>query len=59
MSAVPIKQNTRLAGFDGHYHLQNIWDIEKRVSARMSLLERRIIPLRIPLFSVSAWRVRR
>jgi 2-polyprenyl-3-methyl-5-hydroxy-6-metoxy-1,4-benzoquinol methylase len=49
----------RLAGFSGHYHHQTIWDIEKRISARMSLLERKLIPVGLPLFSVSAWRVKR
>lgn len=48
----------RLSGFDGHYHFQTIWDIEACVGKSMQLLERRIIPFGIPLFSVSAWRPR-
>ncbi len=51
----------RLAGFDGHYHHQTIWDIEAAVALRMSLLERSYVPISIgaPLFSISAWRVAR
>lgn len=48
----------RLARFDGHYHFQTIWDIEAKVSTTMELLERRLVPIGIPLFSLSAWRVR-
>ena len=35
----------KLAGFDGGYHHQTIWQIEKHVRSRMSLLERSIVPL--------------
>ncbi len=49
----------RLAGFSGHYHHQTVWDIETHVRARMALLQRKLIPMGIPLFSVSAWRVNR
>jgi 2-polyprenyl-3-methyl-5-hydroxy-6-metoxy-1,4-benzoquinol methylase len=48
----------RLARFDGHYHFQTIWDIEAKVAAVMELLERRLVPIGIPLFSLSVWRVR-
>jgi SAM-dependent methyltransferase len=47
----------RLAGFQGHYHFQTVWDIEAQVGATMQLLERRLVPLGVPLFSVSAWRI--
>jgi SAM-dependent methyltransferase len=49
----------RLAGFSGHYHHQTVWDIETHVHTRMSLLQRKLVPMGIPLFSVSAWRVNR
>jgi len=48
----------RLAGFDGHYHFQTIWDIEARANETMELIERRLVPMGLPLFSVSAWRRR-
>ena len=48
----------RIAGFHGHYHFQTIWGIEACVGKSMQLIERRIVPVGIPLFSVSAWRHR-
>ena len=47
-----------IAGFDGHYHFQNIGDIEKIAERHMTLLERRVVLRGIPLFSVTVWRVR-
>lgn len=43
------------AGFHGHYHHHTIFDIEKHVSRRMVLIRRRLVPLGIPLFALSAW----
>jgi len=47
----------RLAGFQGHYHFQNIWDIEALIKRHMSLLDRKVVPMGVPLFSISVWRV--
>jgi 2-polyprenyl-3-methyl-5-hydroxy-6-metoxy-1,4-benzoquinol methylase len=52
------KIGRRIAGFGGHYHFQTIWDIEACVAKSMQLVDRRIVPFRVPLFSVSAWRRR-
>jgi len=49
----------RVAGFQGHYHFQTIWDIEAQVRRHMSLIKRKLVPMGVPLFSVSAWRVDR
>jgi 2-polyprenyl-3-methyl-5-hydroxy-6-metoxy-1,4-benzoquinol methylase len=45
----------RIAGFDGHYHHQTIYDIEAKLEAHAELIRRRIVPLQIPLFSVTVW----
>ena len=50
------KLGRRLAGFNGHYHHQTIYDIEKKVQSRAVLSKRRIIPLQVPLFSITVWR---
>jgi 2-polyprenyl-3-methyl-5-hydroxy-6-metoxy-1,4-benzoquinol methylase len=46
----------RIAGFSGHYHKTTIYDIERIVAKRLSLERRRILPLGVPLFSISCWR---
>jgi 2-polyprenyl-3-methyl-5-hydroxy-6-metoxy-1,4-benzoquinol methylase len=46
----------KLSGFDGHYHHTTIYDIEELATKELALVERRRIPLGVPLFSVSAWR---
>ena len=48
----------RLAGFDGHYHLQTIYDIERQAEAAFQRQARSLQPAGIPLFALSAWRVR-
>jgi SAM-dependent methyltransferase len=48
----------RLAGFDGHYHLQTIYDIERQAQAAFQRQARSLQPAGIPLFALSAWRVR-
>lgn len=48
----------RIAGFSGHYHFQNIGDIEEVVERDMIRLERKVVPKGISLFSVTAWRMR-
>jgi hypothetical protein len=45
-----------VAGFSAHYHKTTIHEIEQWVGARRFLcLERRRVPLGVPLFNVSAW----
>ena len=48
----------RLAGFDGHYHVQTIYDIERQAEASFQRQARSLQPAGIPLFALSAWRIR-
>jgi 2-polyprenyl-3-methyl-5-hydroxy-6-metoxy-1,4-benzoquinol methylase len=48
----------RIAGFTGHYHKTTIYDIEQEVERRLRLVSRKVLPIGIPLFSVSCWRAR-
>ena len=48
----------RLSGFDGHYHVQTIYDIERQAQARFERSARSLQPAGLPLFALSAWRVR-
>ena len=50
------KAGRRIARFDGHYHKTTIYDIERTLVARVSLVRRRILPLGIPLFSITCWK---
>jgi 2-polyprenyl-3-methyl-5-hydroxy-6-metoxy-1,4-benzoquinol methylase len=52
------KLGRNIARFDGHYHKQTIYDIEREVSRSFQGVERRVVPLGVPLFSISAWRLR-
>jgi 2-polyprenyl-3-methyl-5-hydroxy-6-metoxy-1,4-benzoquinol methylase len=49
------KAGRRIARFNGHYHKTTIYDIERILSGRVSLVQRRILPLGIPLFSITCW----
>jgi 2-polyprenyl-3-methyl-5-hydroxy-6-metoxy-1,4-benzoquinol methylase len=49
----------RLAGFDGHYHVQTIYDIERQVAERFERVARTLAPAGVPLFAISAWKVKR
>ena len=49
------KLGRRLAGFSGHYHHSNIFDIEEIVSKHCRMLEARRVPLLPALFRVTAW----
>ena len=48
----------RLAGFDGHYHVQTIYDIERQAGADFQRVARSLQPAGVPLFALSAWRAR-
>jgi SAM-dependent methyltransferase len=48
----------RLAGFDGHYHVQTIYDIERQAEAAFQRRARSLQPMGVPLFALSVWRVR-
>lgn len=48
----------RLAGFDGHYHVQTIYDIERQAGAQFTRVARSLQPAGVPLFALSAWKVR-
>jgi SAM-dependent methyltransferase len=48
----------RLAGFDGHYHVQTIYDIERQAQACFQRQARSLQPAGIPLFALSAWRAK-
>jgi len=45
----------RLAGFTGLSHVTTIHHIEAAVAARLKPVDRRNVPLGVPLFAVSAW----
>lgn len=46
----------RVAGFSGAYHKTNIYDIEAIVARSFHVVQRRVVPLGLGLFSVSCWR---
>ncbi|HEY0311016.1 MAG TPA: methyltransferase domain-containing protein [Allosphingosinicella sp.] len=48
----------RLAGFSGHYHHSNIFDIEAIVAKHCTLVDARRVPFLPALFRVTAWRPR-
>jgi SAM-dependent methyltransferase len=48
----------RLAGFSGHYHHSNIFDIEAIMSKHCTLVDAQRVPLFPILFRVTAWRPR-
>lgn len=48
----------RLAGFDGHYHHQTIYDIERQAEPHFQRMARQLAPAGVPLFSISAWRAK-
>ena len=45
-----------LSGFSGGYHKTNIFSIERYLNTKLEQINRLYVPLRIPLFSISAWR---
>jgi 2-polyprenyl-3-methyl-5-hydroxy-6-metoxy-1,4-benzoquinol methylase len=49
------KLGRKLAGFSGHYHHSNIYDIEAIVAKHCSLLRARHVPVLPTLFRVTAW----
>ena len=50
------KLGRKLAGFSGHYHHSNIYDIERIVAKHCTLVEARHVPIFPTLFRVTAWR---
>jgi hypothetical protein len=50
------KLGRRIAGFSGHYHHSNIYDIEAIVSEHCTRLDARRVPIFPTLFRVTAWR---
>lgn len=51
------KLGRRLAGFSGHYHVRNIYDIERRFMGKpLTCRAARSLYFPAPLFRVSAWR---
>ncbi|MET0274338.1 MAG: methyltransferase domain-containing protein [Phenylobacterium sp.] len=48
----------KLAGFDGHYHVQTIYDIERQTEGDFTRLARTLAPAGLPLFAISAWKAR-
>jgi SAM-dependent methyltransferase len=50
------KLGRHLAGFSGHYHHSNIYDIEEIISRHCALVEARRVPVFPTLFRVTAWR---
>lgn len=49
------KLGRKLAGFSGHYHHSNIYDIEGIVAKHCTMLEARHVPVFPTLFRVTAW----
>jgi 2-polyprenyl-3-methyl-5-hydroxy-6-metoxy-1,4-benzoquinol methylase len=47
----------KLAGFSGHYHHSNIYDIEKIVAKHCTMLRAQHVPVFPTLFRVTAWRL--
>jgi SAM-dependent methyltransferase len=47
----------RISGFDGHYHVSDIYDIERMACDYFKLVTRQRIPLGMPLFNISVWRL--
>jgi 2-polyprenyl-3-methyl-5-hydroxy-6-metoxy-1,4-benzoquinol methylase len=45
-----------LSGFSGGYHKTNIFSIECCLNTKLEQINRLYVPMRIPLFSISAWR---
>lgn len=48
----------RMAGFSGHYHMHDIYEIEILLGRKFLLLDRVIGPFALPLFSITAWKRR-
>ena len=46
----------RISGFHSHYHVTNVWRIERAATARLNMVAAHTGPWGIPLFSVTAWR---
>jgi 2-polyprenyl-3-methyl-5-hydroxy-6-metoxy-1,4-benzoquinol methylase len=53
------KFGRRLAGFSGHYHHSNIYDIEAIVSRSCEMIDARRVPILPALFRVTAWQLRK
>ncbi|MBO9669232.1 MAG: methyltransferase domain-containing protein [Sphingobium sp.] len=53
------KLGRRLAGFSGHYHHSNIFDIEAIMARHCTLAEAQRVPVFPTLFRVTAWRPKR
>jgi hypothetical protein len=47
----------RIAGFDSHYHKTTIAHIEDAAARRMTKVAQKTVPVCVPLFKLSAWRV--
>jgi SAM-dependent methyltransferase len=45
----------RIAGFSGEYHHTTIYDIERVAGEMLFRLKRRMLPIGVPLFSISCW----
>ncbi len=45
----------RMAGFDGHYHVTTIHDIERATSRSLRRRRLKTVPFGVPLFRISAW----
>jgi 2-polyprenyl-3-methyl-5-hydroxy-6-metoxy-1,4-benzoquinol methylase len=53
------KLGRKLAGFSGHYHHSNIYDIERMVAKHCTMVDARAVPVFPTLFRVTAWRPKR
>ena len=52
------KAGRKLAGFSGHYHLKNVYQIEQEFAARgFTALKVRTLYYPVPLFRVSLWAI--
>jgi hypothetical protein len=49
------KLGRKIAGFSGHYHLTNVYNIENYFDDKFTCLYKSMIPFHIPLFSISVW----
>lgn len=50
------KLGRKLAGFSGHYHVRDVYDIEKVLAqSKLQRISVKILPFPVSLFRVSAW----
>jgi 2-polyprenyl-3-methyl-5-hydroxy-6-metoxy-1,4-benzoquinol methylase len=49
------KLGRKVAGFSGHYHVTNVYNIESYLEEKFTCVYKSMVPFHIPLFSISVW----